>query len=208
MLLIFDSIVAPVAILVGLLFFVVVIVVIIGLAKPRTTKDIGDEGEMQVATMLNSLQQKIGGYVINDIRINYYKLHSQIDHVFICKRGLFVIETKNYSGRIYGNERQKYWTQVLAYGDEKNKLYNPLMQNTGHLKAVNYALNSRINAISVVIFIQGNTEYINARNVFSLSEAKRFILSHNEYLDDQTISWIYRKLFYYKAKSLKSSPKK
>ena len=50
---------------------------------------------------------------------------SQIDHVVINPRGVFVIETKNYSGRIYGSENQLEWTQVLSYGRVKHKLYNP-----------------------------------------------------------------------------------
>lgn len=58
---------------------------------------------------------------------------TQIDHIVINPRGVFVIETKNYSGEIYGSENQREWTQVLAYGNVKNKLYNPLKQNATHV---------------------------------------------------------------------------
>ena len=52
---------------------------------------------------------------------------SQIDHIVINSEGVFVIETKNYAGRIYGNDNQLEWTQVLVYGKVKNKLkYNSM----------------------------------------------------------------------------------
>lgn len=57
---------------------------------------------------------------------------TQIDHVIISKYGIFVIEAKNYSGWIYGNSKQKTWTQVLY--NQKNIFQNPLRQNYKHVK--------------------------------------------------------------------------
>lgn len=57
---------------------------------------------------------------------------TQIDHVIISKYGIFVIEAKNYSGWIYGNSKQKTWTQVLY--NQKNIFQNPLRQNYKHIK--------------------------------------------------------------------------
>lgn len=62
--------------------------------------------------------------------------YSQIDIVVATPQGLIVIEVKDYSGWIFGNERQKYWTQILNYGKEKYRFYNPIMQNIGHIKAL------------------------------------------------------------------------
>lgn len=56
-----------------------------------------------------------------------------IDHVVISKYGVFVIETKNYRGWIIGNEKSEYWTQVIY--KRKERLYNPIKQNYGHIKA-------------------------------------------------------------------------
>ncbi len=50
---------------------------------------------------------------------------TQIDHVIVSRYGIFVIETKNYKGWIYGNEKQKQWTQAFANGS-KYKFQNPL----------------------------------------------------------------------------------
>lgn len=61
---------------------------------------------------------------------------SQIDIVVATPQGLLAIEVKDYSGWLFGNEKQRYWTQVLNYGKEKHRFYNPIMQNVGHIKAL------------------------------------------------------------------------
>ena len=58
---------------------------------------------------------------------------SEIDVLFITSRGVFVIESKNYSGWIFGNEADRYWTQCLE-GGQRNRFYNPIWQNRGHVK--------------------------------------------------------------------------
>lgn len=60
---------------------------------------------------------------------------SEIDLLMIHDTGLYVVESKNYSGWIFGDENQKEWTQCLA-GGKKNKFYNPIWQNKGHMEAL------------------------------------------------------------------------
>ena len=67
---------------------------------------------------------------------------TQIDHIVISKAGIFVIETKNYKGWIYGNEMSKQWTQVIY--QRKEKFYNPLHQNYGHIKAIEKLIGEQI----------------------------------------------------------------
>ena len=38
---------------------------------------------------------------------------TQIDHILINEYGVFVIETKNYKGVVYGTEGKNYWKQYL-----------------------------------------------------------------------------------------------
>lgn len=79
---------------------------------------------------------------------------SQIDIVVVTPQGLIVIEVKDYSGWIFGNEKQRYWTKVLNYGKEKYRFYNPLMQNAGHIKALKeQSLQlSRLPVFNIVLF--------------------------------------------------------
>lgn len=65
--------------------------------------------------------------------------YTQIDVAVATKAGIIVLEVKDYSGWIFGNEHQKYWTQILAFGKEKHRFYNPVMQNYGHIQAIRIA---------------------------------------------------------------------
>jgi hypothetical protein len=90
----------------------------------------------------------------------------QIDHMLVCKKGVIVIETKNFSGRIYGNDNEQNWLQVLNYGKVKNKFYNPVKQNGTHCFFIKKIINEdKVPIISVVVFLKSNTKYINSSSV-------------------------------------------
>lgn len=76
---------------------------------------------------------------------------SEIDVMFITQKGIFVIESKNYSGWIFGNEADRYWTVVLE-GGHKNRFYNPIMQNRGHVKWLANYLADDTPLFSIVAF--------------------------------------------------------
>ncbi len=63
----------------------------------------------------------------------------EVDLSYITEVGIYVIESKNYSGWTFGNDQQKYWTQTLKSG-EKNRFYNPVWQNEGHIRALSQYL--------------------------------------------------------------------
>lgn len=58
---------------------------------------------------------------------------SQIDLVVVTTAGIVVFEVKDYSGWIFGKGYQEQWTQVLAYGSQKYRFYNPIKQNSKHI---------------------------------------------------------------------------
>ncbi len=59
---------------------------------------------------------------------------TQIDHVIISRFGIFVVETKNYGGAIYGSKHDRTWTQGI--GNKKNRFFNPLRQNYRHTRTL------------------------------------------------------------------------
>jgi hypothetical protein len=70
----------------------------------------------------------------------------------ISRYGIFVIETKNLKGWIFGGADQRKWTQTL-YG-QKHQFQNPLRQNFKHIKAIERTLSVRGNSIfSIVVFV-------------------------------------------------------
>lgn len=80
--------------------------------------------------------------------------YTQIDLAVATSAGLIVFEVKDYGGWIFGNEGQRYWTKVLAYGRLKSRFYNPIKQNNGHIKALRSRLpqNPDIPIYSVIVF--------------------------------------------------------
>lgn len=76
---------------------------------------------------------------------------SEIDLVYITQKGIFVIESKNYSGWIFGNETDYYWTQSLPNG-KKNRFYNPILQNRTHIKWLLRYLGEEVPFFSLIVF--------------------------------------------------------
>ncbi|HQX73630.1 MAG TPA: nuclease-related domain-containing protein [Chitinophagaceae bacterium] len=88
----------------------------------------------------------------------YVKKHngkfSQIDLVVATKVGIIVLEVKDYSGWIFGTGHNSQWTQVLAYGKRKYRLYNPIMQNSNHISDLKKQLRQfeTVPFYSIVVF--------------------------------------------------------
>src|SRR5690554_6253003 len=103
----------------------------------------GTIGENKVNSLLNPrFFRKIEHRQINNLILmdDQGKTH-QIDHIEIRKNGIFCIETKNYSGYIYGSENQSQWTQCLY----KKKYYflNPVKQNKSHIYHIRKVLDNK-----------------------------------------------------------------
>ncbi len=90
----------------------------------------------------------------HDILFPTFNGTTQIDHMLISRYGIFVIETKNINGWIFGNERAKQWTQSL-YG-KKYKFQNPIHQNYRHTKAIAQFLDIDHDQVHSVIFFIGD----------------------------------------------------
>lgn len=111
----------------------------------------GSIGEYYVARVLRRLNKN--DYIVyNNIYLKKDERTSQIDHLVLSIYGIFVIETKNYKGWIFGNEKSKYWTQILF--KRKHKIYNPVIQNWTHInfiKNISYEFRN-LNFIPIVVF--------------------------------------------------------
>ena len=92
--------------------------------------------------------------IFHDLYIPNEHGHTQIDMVVHTNVGIFVFEVKNYSGWIFGDANATKWTQILAYGRERYKFYNPIKQNEGHIVALRNtsAQLQNIPIFSVIVF--------------------------------------------------------
>ncbi|WP_374089675.1 nuclease-related domain-containing protein [Methylomicrobium lacus] len=81
---------------------------------------------------------------------------TQVDHVIVSKYGVFVIETKNMKGWIFGGPNQKIWTQTLYR--HTSKFLNPLHQNDKHTRTLQSTLELDPSKIfSLVVFVGDST---------------------------------------------------
>lgn len=132
---------------------------------------------------------------------------TEVDVILIHTSGIYVFESKNYSGWIFGDEKQKMWTQSLSVGDgktQKNKFLNPIMQNELHIKYLKEQLISfsDVPIYSFIVF----SERCQLKNI-SLYDKEITVIKRNDVLScinklaleknllsDEKIKDIYEKL--------------
>lgn len=165
---------------VALIIFLALIPLILILRKPLVAFVRGKKGELNVKLrlrMLSSEKYKI----INNLFISNNGKTTQIDHVVVSEYGIFVIETKNYKGWIYGGANSDFWTQNI-YGN-KYQLYNPLRQNQGHIRALKQLLKDLPSNVfvSIVAFSRKATlKNQSLDNVVYLNQINRVIRSYSQ----------------------------
>lgn len=158
----------------------------------RSPEEKGAEGEAFVSNI-------IGGtvfgeqYLINDIIITYNGKSSQIDHILINTNGIYVIETKNYAGYIYGSEEDMYWTQVINQYT-KNRFYNPVKQNATHVYNLKRLLNTTVPIHSLVVFTKANIQKVYIPNVITIRDLAIEVHNKKGPLTAQEMGTLYNKI--------------
>ena len=92
-----------------------------------------NQGEASVRKAVVSDFKPPNFHLLNNITVPFQDGTTQIDHILVSTKGIFVIETKNYSGWIFGNEKSAQWMQVIYR--VKSKFQNPIRQNYKHVRA-------------------------------------------------------------------------
>ena len=95
-------------------------------------KNRGNAGERKVSSSLNFHLDEKTYCILNDVIISdNIGGTTQIDHVVLSPFGIFVVETKNLKGWIFGSVNSKMW--MLQVFNEKYQFYNPIKQNYKHI---------------------------------------------------------------------------
>jgi len=111
-----------------------------------------NRGEASVRKTIVSNFQSPEFHLLNNITVPFQDGTTQVDHILVSTKGIFIIETKNYSGWIFGDEKSPVWTQVVYR--TKNKFQNPIRQNYKHVKAIQHLLDflPKEHIHSIVVF--------------------------------------------------------
>lgn len=142
----------------------------------------GKQGEKQVAKVIAKLKKR-DFICFNDVLLSssgrkntsgdkdycerdaYAVATSQIDHILVSTRGIFVIETKSHIGKITGSEQAQYWEQRLS--GQSRSFYNPLLQNASHVKVLKKLLSFVPDEafVSVIVFTEASGLNIKADKI-------------------------------------------
>lgn len=123
----------------------------VGFNFPNNPYSKGDRGEAQIAWDFESLNYcGYRGYILRNVYVPYREKVTEIDVLYITTKGIIVVESKNYSGYIFGSDNQRQWICTLSAG-RKHKFYNPIWQNQTHIKALQEYLGG-VRAFSFVVF--------------------------------------------------------
>ncbi|MEE0011269.1 MAG: nuclease-related domain-containing protein [[Eubacterium] siraeum] len=170
--------------------------------------DPGEFGEYLITYALEN--NNISGYlkVLKNLYIPIgYGKTTEIDVIMIHRKGIFVFESKNYSGWIFGSRNDRYWTQSLK-GGQKNRFYNPILQNQTHINALSRILKIDSDKfISMIIFSERctlkkvpedeqNLMIMKRKDVVDNTNAKLFSLDDRIFTEKE-VDELYEKLKMY-----------
>ena len=121
-----------------------------------TTDEAGSYGEMIVNnTIKTKAYQGVTFRLFKDVYIDGPDRVNQIDHIFVMKTGIFVVETKMFSnGVIIGNEDDEIW--VNKKGGHVTQFLNPIIQNQSHVRALMKLIGDSYEIVPLVVFAWGN----------------------------------------------------
>ncbi|MGR5263940.1 NERD domain-containing protein [Photobacterium damselae] len=134
-------------------WYLLPLLLIVSVFKSRWLK--GIFGEFLVNRLLSKLPES-DYTLIKDVTLPTSDGTTQVDHIVVSKYGIFVVETKNMNGWIFGSARQKLWIQKIYR--HSSKFQNPLHQNYKHIKALETLLGCSSDYLhSVIVFIGDST---------------------------------------------------
>jgi len=138
----------------GTLWYLVPFFVIVTLLKSSWFKGVFGEFIVNFSTKLFLNKEKY--HLIKNVTLPTQDGSTQIDHIIVSEYGVFVVETKNMKGWIFGSPNQKTWTQKIY--KHSSKFQNPLHQNYKHIKTLESLLGLNEEQIfSVIVFVGDST---------------------------------------------------
>ena len=171
--------------------------------------NLGKRGEYLTYKELKLYEADGGKFIFNCYLPKEDGTSTEVDVVLVHSTGIFVIESKNYSGWIFGSEKSKTWTQTLRSSGGKVKkehFYNPIMQNRTHIKYIKNIVGSNVPVYSLVAFSRRCTlkeitvespdvEVINRQHIFNT--VKKMGNASIQALSKMDIERIYEMLYPY-----------
>lgn len=175
----------------------------------QTISDVGRLGEYKIYERLRPLEKSGCKFLFNLYISKENGETTEIDALLLTRKGVFVFESKNFSGWIFGSDNQRYWTQTLPKGrgrSHKERFLNPIWQNKGHIKYLKSLIDDSIPVHSVVVFsdrctlkdIKLNSGDVPVIRRFEIEDTVLRICRQTDFeLSDEQVNGLYEKLYPY-----------
>ncbi|WCH28889.1 nuclease-related domain-containing protein [Aeromonas salmonicida] len=149
------DITAVIAPLLNQLWFLLPLLLIATLIKTPWFK--GMIGEWFINLSLRLFLDKQEYHLLKDVTLPTPQGTTQIDHVLVSRFGVFVIETKNIKGWIFGNPAHKSWAQQIYR--RRHSFQNPMRQNYLHVMTLRSLLGLADHQLHSIIYFIGDCTF-------------------------------------------------
>lgn len=169
----------------------------------------GWDGELTVKLGQWLFLDKKTYHVFNNVFLpNFDGGTTEIDHIIVSIYGIFVVETKNMNGWIYGKEKEPTWTQVFF--SKKFPFQNPLRQNHKHIMTISEILKIPKDKFHSIAFFIGDCKLKTKmpENVLSKSYTKYIKSKTKKILTEKEVSTIVEGITAYKLPSNRKTKNK
>ena len=183
------------------LFVIIALIVLLFLAirlfrkkrEQREIKSAGNKGEAYFNNMLKSILRN-DDVLIRNVCLQVNGKETEIDSLIINNNGIFIVEVKNYNGRLYGDIDDFEWTkEKISPGG--NVFYKQVKNPIKQIKRQTYILSQFLKENNIRIWISGYAYFINGNSpvddesvIYDIDEFDRIIHTPgNKFYDDKLI---------------------
>ena len=190
------------------LFVIVALIVLSFLAirlfrkkrEQREIKSAGNRGEAYFNNMLKSILRN-DDVLIRNVCLQVNGKEAEIDSLIINNNGIFIVEVKNYNGRLYGDIDDFEWTkEKISPGG--NVFYKQVKNPIKQIKRQTYILSQFLKENNIRVWISGYAYFINGNSpvdddcvINDIEELDRIIHTPgNKFYDDRLIHQVIKAL--------------
>lgn len=190
------------------LFVIVALIVLSFLAirlfrkkrEQREIKSAGNRGEAYFNNMLKSILRN-DDVLIKNACLNVNGKEAEIDSLIINNNGIFIVEVKNYNGRLYGDIDDFEWTkEKISPGG--NVFYKQVKNPIKQIKRQTYILSQFLKENNIRVWISGYAYFINGNSpvdddcvINDIDELDRIIHTPgNKFYDERLIHKVIKAL--------------
>ena len=157
----------------GTIVVVVVLIIIIVYAVSKSVgsggftieppyRAAGRRGERAATRYIQSVLRE-GDALFTNVSITYEGRPAELDNVIVNKFGVFIIEVKNYSGRLSGAEDDYEWMKVHI-SDAGNPYYKTVKNPIKQVKREVYILAKYLDYYGVSVWVDGYAMILGAES--------------------------------------------